>query len=96
MDDKAFEYDTAKRTKANNLAGLRAVVAGYLVYLGFSLIRDLLRGTSTLSPAFAWTVGLVFIAAALAFAFYIWRQWKRELAAARLPKPEANEADPEP
>ena len=96
MDDRAFEYDAAKRTRANNLAVLRAVVAGYLAWLGFSLIRDFLRGTSTLSPAFAWTAGLVFIAAALAFAFYIWRQWKRELAAARLPKPEANEADPEP
>ena len=96
MDDRAFEYDAAKRTRANNLAVLRALVAAYLAWLGFSLIRDCLRGASTLSPAFAWTVGLVFIAAALAFAFYIRRQWKRELAAARLPKPEANEADPEP
>ena len=91
MDDKAFEYDTAKRTKANNLAGLRAVVAGYLVYLGFSLIRDLLRGTSTLSPAFAWAAGLGFIAAALAFGFYAWKLWKRELAAAKLP-PQAEDA----
>ena len=95
MDDRAFEYDTAKRTKANNLAVLRAVVAAYLAWLGFSLIRDCLRGASTLSPAFAWTAGLVFIAAALAFAFYIWRQWKRELSAAKLPKPEADRADPE-
>ena len=94
MDDRAFEYDAAKRTRANNLAVLRALVAAYLAWLGFSLIRDCLRGASTLSPAFAWTVGLVFIAAALAFAFYIWRQWKRELAAARLPKPEAEESEP--
>ncbi len=95
MDDRTYEYDMAKRTKANNLAALRALVAGYLAWLGFSLIRDLLRGTSTLSPAFAWTAGLVFIAAALAFAFYIRRQWKRELAAAKLPKPEAEIEDPE-
>ena len=96
MDDKAYEYDAAKRTRANNLAVLRALVAAYLAWLGFSLIRDCVRGASTLSPAFAWTVGLVFIAAALAFGFYIRRQWKRELAAARLPKSEANEAEPEP
>ena len=96
MDEKAFEYDAAKRTRANNLAVLRALVAAYLAWLGFSLIRDCVRGASTLSPAFAWTAGLVFIAAALAFGFYIRRQWKRELAAARLPKPESNEADPEP
>ncbi|MDO4990709.1 MAG: hypothetical protein Q4E45_09420 [Eubacteriales bacterium] len=86
MDDRAFEYDAAKRTRANNLAVLRALVAAYLAWLGFSLIRDCVRGASTLSPAFAWTGGLVFIAAAFAFAFYIRRQWKRELAAARLPK----------
>ena len=86
MDDKAYEYDMAKRTKANNLAVLRAVVAGYLIYLGYGLIRDLLRGTSTLSPAFAWAAGLGFIAAALAFGFYTWRLWRRELAAAKLPK----------
>ena len=96
MDDRAFEYDAAKRTRANNLAVLRALVAAYLAWLGFSLTRDCVRGASTLSPAFAWTAGLVFIAAALTFAFYIRRQWKRELAAAKLPKPEANEADPEP
>ena len=96
MDDRAFEYDTAKRTRANNLAVLRALVAAYLAWLGFSLIRDCVRGASALSPVFAWTAGLVFIAAALAFGFFIRRQWKRELAAARLPKPEANEADPEP
>ena len=96
MDDRAFEYDAAKRTRANNLAVLRALVAAYLAWLGFSLIRDCVRGASTLSPAFAWTAGLVFIAAALTFAFYIRSQWKRELAAAKLPKPEANEADPEP
>ena len=94
MGEKGNEYDMAKRTKAQNFAVLRTVVAAYLAWLGFSLIRDCVRGASTLSPAFAWTVGLVFIAAALAFAFYIWRQWKRELAAARLLKPEANEADP--
>ena len=94
MDDRAFEYDTAKRTKANNLAVLRVLVAAYLAWLGFSLIRDCVRGASTLSPAFAWTAGLVFIAASLAFAFYIWKQWTRELAAARLPKSEAEESEP--
>ena len=96
MDDRAFEYDTAKRTRANNLAVLRALVAAYLAWLGFRLIRDCVRGASTLSPAFAWTAGLVFIAAALAFAFYIRRQWKRELAAAKLPKPETEKAEAEP
>ena len=95
MDDKAYEYDAAKRTRANNLAVLRALVAAYLAWLGFSLIRDCLRGASTLSPAFAWTAGLVFIAAALAFAFYAWRQWKRELAASKLPPRETDGADQE-
>ena len=40
------------------VAALRAVVAGYLLYLGGSLIWDLLKGSSTLPPALAWAAGL--------------------------------------
>ena len=96
MGDRELEYDVTKRTKATNTATLRAVVAGYLLYLGGSLLWDLLKGTSTLSPALAWTAGLGFIAAALAFGLYTWRTWRRELEAAKLPPPEAeNETDTE-
>ncbi len=91
MGEKACEYDMAKRTKASNFAVLRTLVAAYLVWLGFSLIRDHLRGVSTLPPALVWAAGLGFIAAALAFGFYTWKLWRRELDAAKFPPPEADE-----
>ena len=93
MDEKNCEYDSAKRTRATNTAVLRAIVAAYLAYLGFDLLRDWIRGTSTLSPALAWTVGLGFIAAAIAFGFYTWKLWKRELEAAVLPDGYAGKAE---
>ena len=89
MDDRELQYDAAKRAKATNLATLRAVVAGYLAYLGGSLIWDMLKGKSTLSPTLTWVAGLGFIAAALAFGFYTWRTWRAALEAAKLPPAEA-------
>ena len=83
MDDRELDYDIAERNKAGSIAALRAAVAGYLFYLGLSMIRDLLRGVSTMSPVFVWAVGLVFIAAAVAFGFYTWRRWRADLEAAR-------------
>ncbi len=93
MDEKNCEYDPAKRAKVSNIAILRAVVAAYLAYLGFDLLRDWFRGASTLSPALAWTAGLGFIAAALAFGFYTWKRWKQESEAARLPAGSAGETE---
>ena len=91
MDRKCEETDVQKRSKAMNLASLRAVVAAYLIYLGFSLILDHLRGRSTLFPVFAWVAGLVFIAAGIAFGFYIWKRWRADCDAARFPKAEEND-----
>ena len=66
------------RSRAVNMATLRAVVAGYLVYLGGSVIYDLLKGRTSMSPALAWAAGLLFIAAGLGYGFYIWRRWQAD------------------
>lgn len=66
------------RTKAINLATLRAVVAGYLIYLGASLIYDLLKGRTSLSPALSWSMGLLFIAAGVGYGLYVWRRWQAD------------------
>lgn len=87
-NDKGSERS---RTKAINMSILRAVVAGYLIYLGGSLINDLLRGNSGLSPAVGWTVGLLFCISGAAFLWYSWRRWKQAEAAAA----EADEEDSE-
>ncbi len=86
MDNNNADFDPKKRTKALNLATLRAVVAAYLVYLGGSIVFDMLRGRSTLSPAFAWISGLFFVAVGLLFGLYTWRRWKADAEAARSPE----------
>ena len=82
MDRKPEETPAQKRTRAMNLASLRAVVAAYLVYLGGSMIADYFRGRSSVSPILTWATGLFFIAAGLGFGYYIWKQWKADSAAA--------------
>ena len=73
-----FEYDIQKRAQSGVKATFRVVVAAYIAYLGYKLIRD---------AEASWTivVGAVFIAAALAFCVYAWKRWRIDLEAARLP-----------
>lgn len=74
-----LEYDVQERAKAGTKATFRAVVALYIAYLGYKLIRE---------PQAGWSVavGVAFIAAALAFGYYIWRQWHIDVEKARLPE----------
>ena len=67
-----------EHSKAVNHAVLRGVIAGYLVYLGGSLIYDLIKGTSSLSPVLCWTVGPLFVIAGVAFGYFAWRRWKAD------------------
>ena len=80
MDDKNTNTAPRQRSKAINLAALRAVVAGYLVYLGGSLIYDYMKGRTDMAPIYAWGLGLLFIAAGLAYGAYTWKNWQRENA----------------
>ena len=82
-----FEYDIQQRAQAGVKATFRGVVAAYIAYLGYKLIRDA-------NGAWQIAVGAVFIAAALAFGVYAWKRWHIDLAAAKLPdEDEPNEAD---
>ena len=84
------EYDMQKRTRAGTAAALRAAGALYILYLGYSILRGYLEGTSTLPAWVAWLAGVVFICAPLAFGVYIVRRYKADLAAARI-EPEGEE-----
>ena len=95
MDRKPEETPAQKRTRAQNLATLRAVVAAYLVYLGGSMIADYFRGKATVSPILIWASGLVFIAAGLGFGYFIWKQWKAESAAAASAEDEPDSTEEE-
>ena len=37
-------------------------------------------------PVIGWIAGLVFFAAAIAFGVYIWKRYRQDLAAAKLPE----------
>ena len=83
-----------ERSKAINRAVLRGAVAGYLIYLGGSLVYDLIQGTSSLSPVLGWIVGPFFVIAGVGFGWITWRRWKAdEKEVQALTKPsEASEA----
>ena len=68
------------RNRAIAMASLRAVVAGYLVYLGGKLISDYLKGESEIIPWMVWVFGPLFIVAGLAFGFYTWKRYQKEKA----------------
>ena len=60
------DFDVQRQARAGSTAALRALVAGYLVYLGVTLIRNLLNGSSPLPTAAAWCAGIVFIGGGVA------------------------------
>ena len=95
MDNKAAEYDELRLGRAKSAAVLRGIVAGYIIYLGGSLIVDHLRGSSTLSPWAVWTAGLGFIAAGAAFGVYVWRRFRIEREKAKLQPPEQQPSEEE-
>ena len=82
------------RQKALSIAILRGAVAAYLIYLGYSLIKDQLAGNSTMAPWLSWVSGVLFI---LAGAGFIWYSWKRYRAdSAESPDGQASDAAKEP
>lgn len=74
-------YNEEMRSKAGKKALLRALVAGYLVYLGWNIATG---ESESMTRFTARMIGGVFIAAASAFGLYIFRSWRNDMAAARI------------
>lgn len=90
-----FNPNDPRRTKISNMAMLRTVVAGYLFYLGFTILRDVLKGEPGSLPVWLlWLCGLLFMLTALAFGWYTWRQYRKQTAA--LDAESAQKEDPNP
>ena len=70
------------RNRAGTSLSLRIIACGYLIYLGCTVVRDLLNGSSTLPPFLGWASAVVFVGAGLGFGFYAWKQYHKQLAAA--------------
>ncbi len=99
MDDnngQKFEYDIQKRAKAGTTATFRGIVCAYIAWLGIRLIRGAADEGSTLPVWAGWLAGIAFIAAAAGFGFYIWKRWRLDVEAARLPETEAGKNEEEP
>ena len=94
MKDDHLEYDIQKRARAGTAATLRAAVALYVIWIGVKIIRGVSDGSSAMSPVLAWIAGLVFITSSLVFGIFIWRRWRADLEAARLPSGE-NDSTPD-
>lgn len=78
-----LEYDIQKRARAGTAATFRAVVAAYLIYLGWKIAT---AGDGSMPPLAARLIGCAFIVAAIAFGIYTWKRWRLDLEAARLPE----------
>ena len=80
-----FEYDVQRRAKAGTGATLRALVAGYLLYLAWQIVKGVRSGESSMNPAIAYAAAAFFTLTAIAFVVYLIRRWRADVEAARLP-----------
>ena len=85
MKEQQFEYDIQKRAKAGTAATLRAVISVYVIYLGWTVLKGVLNGSSPVPVWVGWLVAIVFTAGAVAFGVYTWKTYLRDREAARLP-----------
>ena len=84
IDRNQQQYDAQKKARAGTRAILRTVVALYLIYLGYNILKGTVHGESSLPLWLGYLAGIVFIAAALGFGVYIYRRWRMDLEAAIL------------
>ena len=87
-ENNRLEYDVQMRARAGVAATLRALVAGYLLYTGWRIYKGSSDGSSSMSITTACIIAVAFAAVAAAFGIYTFRQWRRDVEAARMPEPE--------
>ena len=68
------------RGRGSGMDLLRVLAAGYLIYLGISMITDHLNGRSDMAPWLAWACGVLFVLAGAAFAWFSWKRYRAEQA----------------
>jgi hypothetical protein len=78
------EYDTVMRGRAFTGLALRIAVAGYLVYLAWKIIMNMLSGSDAIPEWAVWLFCIGFIAAAAGFCVYAGVFFKRALKDAEL------------
>ena len=90
-----FNSSDPRKTRISNIAMLRTLVAGYLFYLGFTILRDVMKGEPGSLPVWLlWLCGILFMLTALAFGWYTWRQYRRQTAALEAESAEEEKESP--
>lgn len=84
-------YNVFRKNKADLRVLLRALVAAYLLYLGWKLITSG-GDTASFPPALGYGLGALFAAGAIAFGCYTWRAYRADLRDAELTPEEEEEA----
>ena len=64
--------------RESGMALLRALAAGYLLYLGVTMILDRIAGRSEMPLWLSWTCGVIFVLAGAVFGWYTWKRYRGE------------------
>ena len=72
-----MEYDSALKAKALTGLSLRAVIAGYIVYLAWKVLSGMLNGASPIPTFAVIVICILFLGCALAFCVYAWKVYKK-------------------
>ncbi len=78
------QYNTVMRGRAFAALALRIAVAGYLVYLAWRIMTNMLSGSDAIPEWVVWLFCAAFIAAAAGFCVYATVFFKKALKAAEL------------
>ncbi len=90
------EYDMAMKNKAITQLLLRVAIAGYIVYLAWKLLSNMLTGSGSFPQWAVWLVCVVFVAVAVWFCAYSLKGFKKALRAAEISaeaQPNSNDAE---
>ena len=78
-------YNEQKRSKASITAVLRAIVAFYLAYLGWTIAQNSGGEDTTMLPWMGWSICGVFFVVAICFGVYTMKRYQADLKDAELP-----------
>ena len=85
---KQPRYNEQKRSRASITAVLRAIVAFYLAYLGWTIAQNSGGDNTTMQPWMGWSICAVFTVVAIGFGVYTMKRYQADLKAAELPQEE--------
>lgn len=77
-------YDTVLKSRAFTGLALRVAVAGYIVYLAWKILTNMLSGSSSIPEWAVWLICIVFGAAAISFCVYAWKFFEKAMKAAEI------------